>query len=233
MKKENKKIQFPNPVNPRNELSNQHCFYVATSEGGKTSAVKNMPREKRMLNKQSYVFFDPFGDYSGNFKGQKVTHYEKRKDFYKALLVARSQKTHFRIAYKPLVITPDEIDFFCGCVWSIGDGKKPFHIILEEVAQFVNSSGNATGYLNNVISVGRKFGLMVSFVFQRGQAIPKTIIGNCAYKWVGMQEREKDAKYLSEETGLPFKEILLLNKLHYLYKKPGDRANFEKGVIKF
>lgn len=48
--------------------------------------------------------------------------------------------------------------------------------------------------------------------------MPKTIIGNCAYKWIGMQERQKDAYYLAEETGIPVDKILDLTKLHYIYK---------------
>lgn len=226
-------ILFPNPVSPNNKLSNKHCFYVATSEGGKTSAVKNMPKEMRMLPTHSYAFFDPFGDYEGSFKGAAVKHYSKRNEFYAALLKAISLKRPFRIAYKPEQISSDKMDEFCGMVWSVGNGKRPLHVIIEEVAQFVSSNGNATGYLNNLISVGRKFGFMLSFMFQRGQAIPKTLIANCAYKWVGMQEREKDCYYLSDETGIPVAEIIKLEKLQYIFKSPGARNNYVTGKISF
>lgn len=227
------KLRFPNPINPNNTLSNKHCFYVATSEGGKTSAVKAMPKERRMMAGDSYIFFDPYGDYEGVFKGKPVTHYNDISSFYRALCNARNSKKAFRIAYQPVLTTAQEMDKFCGVVWSIGDGNKPVHVIIEEVAQFVNSSGNAQGYLNNLISVGRKFGFMMSFLFQRGQAVPKTLIGNCAYKWIGMQERQKDAAYLAEETGIPYEDIVSLTKLHYVYKSPGARENFEKGAIRF
>lgn len=233
MAKKPVQMRFPNPKNPNNALPNMHCFYVATSEGGKTSAVKNMPKEQRLKANDSYVFFDPFGDYQGVFKGKAVKHYSNVSDFYRALCAARSSKKPFRIAYQPTFTSAVEMDRFCGIVWSLGDGNRPMHVVIEEVAQFVNSSGSAVGYLNNLISVGRKFGLMVTFLFQRGQAVPKTIIGNCAYKWVGMQERQKDAYYLAEETGLPVDKILSLTKLHYIYKKPGARNNFDMGVIQY
>ncbi|SPY31599.1 type IV secretory system conjugative DNA transfer family protein [Photobacterium damselae subsp. damselae] len=226
-------LRFPNPRNPNNALSNKHCFYVATSEGGKTSAVKKMPKDPRLKANEQYVFFDPYGDYQGVFKGKAVQHYSNASEFYLALCKARNSKKAFRIAYQPMFTTAYEMDRFCGIVWSLGDGSQPMHVIIEEVAQFVNSSGSATGYLNNLISVGRKFGLMLSFLFQRGQAVPKTLIGNCAYKWIGMQERQKDAYYLSEETGIPVEEILSLTKLHYVFKSPGSRDNYEKGVIRY
>ncbi|PSB89064.1 hypothetical protein C5F63_06020 [Photobacterium damselae subsp. damselae] len=233
MAKKQLALKFPNPKNPNNTLPNKHCFYVATSEGGKTSAVKTMPKEIRLKPSDQYVFFDPYGDYQGVFKGKAVEHYSNLSAFYLALCKARNSKKAFRIAYQPLFTTAREMDRFCGAVWSLGDGNKPIHVVIEEVAQFVNSNGSATGYLNNLISVGRKFGFMLSFLFQRGQEVPKTIIGGCAYKWIGMQERQKDAYYLAEETGIPVDKILALTKLHYIYKKSGSRDNYEMGVIRF
>ncbi len=224
-------MKFPNPKNPNNKLINRHCFYVGTSGSGKTSAVKNLPFEKRLQKSNDMIFFDPFGDYQGIFKGEKVEYFSTKSAFYRAVLVARRKKKPVRVAYQPSTITYEEIDFFCGVCWSVADGKRPLHMIIEEVAQFVTSTGNAKGYLNNVISVGRKFGLMCSFIFQRGQAIPKTLISNCAYAWVGAQSRAKDAVYLSEELGIDKNDILQLKKLEYIFKKEGEKH--KKGVIKF
>ncbi|WP_242617129.1 type IV secretory system conjugative DNA transfer family protein [Vibrio vulnificus] len=225
-------ITFPMPKNANNLHRNEHGFYVATSEGGKTSALKLLPRIKAT---DQVLFFDPYGDYHGHFKGKAVTVYTTIGDFYKAAAAARKTATPFKIAYTPPVARQKDFDLFCGVVWSLGNGKhrKKLHCVLEEVAQFSLGNAKADGYLGNLISVGRKFGLVVSTLFQRGQEVPKTIIGNSTYKWIGMQERDKDAAYLAEETGVPFEEIKSLVQLEYIIKLPGHKTNYKRGKLSF
>lgn len=224
-------MKFPTPVNPQNNLSNNHCFYVGSSGCGKTSAVKNLPNERRINKGDQIVFFDPFGDYAPLYKGEKVQYFSTKSAFYLALIKARKSKKAFRIAYQPNNINFDEINFFCGAVWSVGDGKRKLVVIIEEVAQFISTSGNAKGYLNNLISVGRKFNFSCNFIFQRGQAIPKTLIANCGFCWIGAQSREKDAVYLGDEIGINKTEIINLKKLEYIFKKQGEKS--KKGRLTF
>ncbi|ELZ1193224.1 ATP-binding protein [Vibrio cholerae] len=232
MSKKPPSIAFPLPKNPNNTLPNRHGFYVATSEGGKTSAVKLLDRIKAT---DQVIFFDPYGDYHGTFKGHKVDVYDAIMEFHAAVATARKTTKPFKIAYTPKLPTQKHFDLFCGVAWSQGNGKhrKTLHVVLEEVAQFANGNAKAEGYLGNLFSVGRKFGIGMTALFQRGQEVPKTIIANSPFKWIGMQERTKDALYLSQETGLPFNDIESLNKLEYIIKLGGHKDNYKKGKMVF
>lgn len=224
-------IVFPKPINANNSHNNEHCYYVAASEGGKTSALKMMPRIKAT---DQVIFFDAYGDYVDGFKGKKVDVYKKIGDFYRAAVIARRSNAPFKIAFNPDVPNRDEFNNFCGVAWALGDGKhkKQLHVVIEEVAQFSNS-GKAFSYFGNLMSVGRKFGFVISTLFQRGQEVPKTVLSNSAYKWIGVQESSNDSLYLATATGIPFKDIDSLVQLEYIYKKPGLRDNYVKGKLKF
>ncbi|MGR5079918.1 ATP-binding protein [Photobacterium swingsii] len=211
------------PINPKNSLSNNHVSLISTSGGGKTSAVKKLfikPTDQA-------VFFDPYGDYEGRIAGRMVRTYEKWGDFTRAVLAGRKTNQGFKIAKtfrgEP---THDDFERFAQIVWGCGNGNhaKPLKAVFEECAQFADTSGKAKGTHGSIMRVGRKFGIHAINPFQRGQEVPKTILGNSRYKWVGIQARENDAKYLAAETGIPLTEILNLKKLEY-FLKDGDTMN--------
>lgn len=231
MRKKQPSIIFPKPVRADNKHQNEHCYHVATSQGGKTSAVKQLPRIKAT---DQVLFFDPYGDYTEPFKGKQVETYNKIGDFYRAAAQARKKSTGFKIAFSPDLPKKADFDNFCGVVWSLGDGKhkKKLHVVLEEVAQFADSAAKADGYFGNLLSVGRKFGIVVTTLFQRGQEVPKTVLSNSPYKWVGLQERPEDSIYLSKATGIPVNDIDSLVQYEYIYKMPGHRDNFVKAKLK-
>ncbi|OLQ71214.1 ATPase [Photobacterium proteolyticum] len=220
------------PINPNNDLDNYHVSLIGTSGSGKTSAVKKLFIQPG----DQVVMFDPYGDYTGNIKGRVVRSYEKWGDFSRAVMAGRKTKQGFKIA-KTFRGEPTQADFdrFAALVWGWGDGyhPKPLKAVFEECAQFADSTGKAVGKHGSIMRVGRKFGIHAINPFQRGQEVAKTILGNSRYKWVGIQARENDAKYLAQETGIPLRDILNLKKLEY-YLKDGDTMNSHtKGKLVF
>ena len=180
------------PINPNNSLNAEHVIYCASSGGGKTSAVKKLGLLKAT---DQIVFLDPYGDYEGEFLGRKVRTYTKWADFYNALREARKSSRGFKIAMKPPKATPEALEKFSQIVWACGNGKhpKPLKAVFEELAKMVKTSAKADGYFGEILTGGRKFAIHAHCCFQRGQEIPKTVFGQAPFKWIGLQERQKDA----------------------------------------
>ena len=225
-------IKIVEPINSDNSLDCLNALYVGSSGSGKTTAVKTF----NISENDQVVFFDPFGDYEGEFKGQKVFTYYSWYEFAGNLFKARSLNKPFKIAkgFKGRIENGD-FELFCGIAWSLGDGKKePLNVVLEELAKFCNTSGKMDGYAADLIRVGRKFGLRTHCIFQRGQEVGKTVIGNCPLKWIGYQERDNDAIYLSKELGVSSDAIASLEKLEYIIRNESHgKGDFEKGAYDF
>ena len=60
-------IDIVDPENNNNALNCLNAMYVGSSGSGKTTAVKQL----NISSSDCVLFFDPFGDYVGNFKGEK------------------------------------------------------------------------------------------------------------------------------------------------------------------
>ena len=232
MAKKDKPIRLPQPVNANNALSAEHTIYVATSQGGKTTAVKKLGRIKAT---DQVLFFDPFGDYANQpFQGRKVRSYDDWTSFLKAVVAGRKTGQGFKIAKTfKYEATPEDMDLFCQIAWALGDGThaKSLHVVLEEFAELSRTSAKADGYSGKIVRVGRKFGVVAHTLFQRGQEVPNTVLSNAPYKWVGMQETSTDCAYLAEKTGVPMTEIQSLGKLEYVLKKPGNMNNWSRGSL--
>ncbi|MCU8167001.1 type IV secretory system conjugative DNA transfer family protein [Vibrio vulnificus] len=225
-------IQIAEPVNGNNELDCHNALYVGSSGSGKTTAVKTF----NIAADDCVVFFDPYGDYSGTFKGQPVFTYYNWADFAENLFKARSSGMPFKIARGfEGRIEKGDFELFCGLAWACGDGsKRPLNVVLEEYAKFCDTAGKADGYSGDLIRIGRKFGLRTHPVFQRGQEVSKTVMGNCPIKWIGYQDRDNDAIYLSKELGVPSDAIANLQRLEYIIKtEKHDKGEFEKGAHSF
>ncbi|WP_087024436.1 hypothetical protein [Thaumasiovibrio subtropicus] len=203
--------------NPNNKLPLKHAFYVATSFGGKTTAIKKL----NLVTAKQVLFFDPYEDYKGiKFYRQQTKHFTNWMEFYTAAKNARrsSKPFKFGITVEP---NPVNLERFAAIVWELGDGKKPLAAIFEELAVASNRVGKAEGRLGQCFTGGRRYAIECHSAFQRGQEVPKTIIGNSRYQWIGVQARLKDAKYLSEETGVPLAEIQKLQPGEYVLKELG------------
>ncbi|MGR5329311.1 type IV secretory system conjugative DNA transfer family protein [Photobacterium damselae] len=225
-------IKIVEPVNPNNSLDCHNAMYVGSSGSGKTTAVKQL----NIAADDCAVFFDPFGDYQGTFKGKTVHTYYSWEEFAENLFKARSSGLPFKIARGfNGRIEKDDFELFCGLAWSLGDGlKKPVNVVLEELAKFCDTAGKMDGYAGDLLRIGRKFGLRTHTIFQRGQEVGKTVIGNCPIKWVGYQDRDNDAVYLSKELGLPSDVIAKLEKLDYIIKtEKHGKGEFGQGKFTF
>lgn len=194
---------IPQPIRPNNTLQHEHAAYCAGTGGGKTQAINKLGLLKAT---DQIVFLDPYGDYEGEFKGRKVRTYTKLSEFYSAVRQARKGTRGFKIAYKPPGgASPEALEMFSRVVWSCGDGHhvKPLKAVFEELAKMTKSPGKAVGHFGEILTGGRKFGLHAHCCFQRGQEVPKTVMGNLAWRWIGLQPSKKDAVYLENEMDIP------------------------------
>ncbi|PJC85699.1 hypothetical protein CSW98_14070 [Vibrio sp. HA2012] len=202
MAKKPKPLPLPNPVNSNPSLDAEHTIYVAGTGGGKTSAVKHLG----LVPKASQaVFFDPYRNYAGaKFQGQQCLGTESRLMFVKALIQARKRGESFKLAYIPSKgATAEELEFFSSVVWSVGNGKAPkLHVIIEELASCVETSGKLKGRAGELLRGGRQYGLVVHTVFQRGQEVPKTVTEQSSVWWVGAVNSLSDAQWLADKRGL-------------------------------
>lgn len=227
------------PVRPNNRLNAEHALYCASSGGGKTTAVKKLGLIKAT---DQVAFLDPYGDYEGAFQGRQVRSYTRWADFFRALRNARQTKQGFKIAMCPGKADPDVLEQFSRIIWALGDGhhQKPLKAVFEELAKMVETSGKAKGHFGEVLTGGRKFGIHAHCLFQRGQEIPKTVFGQVAFKWVGLQERLRDAKYLSDELDIPQSVITEIKKpaavgcIGYVLKAPKHgMGEYETGKLTY
>ncbi len=207
------------PRNQNNKLSENHWLVVGSSGSGKTTAVKQLGIVKAT---DQVAIFDPYLDYE-ELCSREVRRYTTLSSFARALFSARAAKQSrgFKIAFSPSDgANPKNLEAFSKIVWGAGDGKhkKPLKVVMEELAKCVTTSGKATGAFGEILTGGRKFGLEAICIFQRGQEVPKTIVGNCPNKWVGRQQRLNDAVYLSKELDFPVDAIKGLPRYHYLVK---------------
>ncbi len=207
MAKKPKPLALPNPINSNPSHDAEHTIYVAGTGGGKTSAVKHL----HLVPKASQaVFFDPYRNYAGaKFQGQQCHATESRAVFVKALVRARKQGGSFKLAYVPKGgATSEELEFFSSVVWSVGNGNAPkLHVIIEELASCVETSGKLKGRAGELLRGGRQYGLVVHTVFQRGQEVPKTVTEQSSVWWVGAVNSMSDAQWLADKRGLDVNTI--------------------------
>ncbi|OLQ70312.1 hypothetical protein BIT28_16435 [Photobacterium proteolyticum] len=201
-KKKPKPLPLPNPVNSNPSHDAEHTIYVAGTGGGKTSAVKHIG----LVPKASQVvFFDPYRNYAGSkFQGQMCHGTESRLAFVKALILARKRGESFKLAYVPKEgATADELEFYSSVVWSVGNGRaSKLHVVIEELASCVETSGKLKGRAGELLRGGRQYGLVVHTVFQRGQEVPKTVTEQSSVWWVGAVNSLSDASWLADKRGL-------------------------------
>lgn len=223
------------PQHHDNELKAHHALFVGSTGSGKTSAIKKLGFIKPT---DQVVLYDPYKDYD-RLCNREVRRYDTIASFARALYQARSARNGqgFKIAFSPKEgANQKTLEDFSEVVWGAGDArKKPLKIVFEELAKCVKTNAKATGAFGEILTGGRKYSLQALCLFQRGQEVPKTIFGQTPVKWVGRQERKKDALYLSDELDLPANEIMDLECLEYLIKDTNKHkmGNYDKGKIRF
>jgi hypothetical protein len=209
-KKKNAPLRLPNPVNSDPSHDAEHVIYIAGTGGGKTSAVKYLglvPKGAQV------VFFDPYRNYADKkFQGQTCHATRSRVTFVKSLLMARQQGKAFKLAYVPTNgAVAEELEFFSAVVWAMGNGRAPkLHVVIEELASCVETSGKLKGRAGELLRGGRQYGLVIHTVFQRGQEVPKTVTDQSPVWWVGSVNSTTDAGWVAERKGVDINDIASL-----------------------
>lgn len=231
-------------INPNNSLDARHISYCGASGAGKTVAVKCLNLVGDMV-----AGFDPYGDYrasrlrklSGLGNGRKTHHYTTRTTFLRAFIEAWASGKKFAVFYQPTV--PDEklraeAIWFANVIWQAGDGNRELHVIFEEYGRYSEGTAAERSRIGEVVTGGRKFGLVGHYVFQRPSEVSKTIIGNCAEYVIGAQQAVIDAKRWIDELDCSMSEIVEMGNLnskrtkHFLHKKGGIK-NYKPISISF
>ena len=216
------------PKRPNNALKNRHTCYLARSGGGKTIAVNQLGMIKPT---DQVVLWDAHGDHE-TLCNRKVRRYTDIKQFYLALVRARKSNQGFKIALT-LPETRKNFIAFCELVKSVGDGHhaKQLHVVCEEVPQVVETAAREKGAFGWLMTVGRKYGFIVHAIGQRAAEMPKTVISNCAFKWIGVQDTPLDVKRVVDEVGISKDDAEAMEELDYYLKGVGVN-NLKKGRLK-
>lgn len=209
-------------INPNTELSNRHCLTVACSGSGKSQLVNQLIPSARV--NQRLVFWDPDADY-------KADSHDTRAGFARALANAvKTNAKKFRIAYTGCKGVAD-FEWFCAVVWAALDGNKLLHVVIEELADVSPHAGEATENWGVLIRRGRKYGLILYPVTQRGAGISKTCYTQCNTKFVG-QQSGSDIKKMAVHADVSENDIASLEPLEFWIKTLGA-APAEKKKIKY
>lgn len=208
MAKKPKPLRLPEPTNSNVALPANHTLYVATTGGGKTTAVKKL---QTVPKGAQVAFFDPYRNYAGKkFKGQQVQAFTEFAPFARALVAARKNKAGFKIALVKEA-NAQNLETFAAIIWSLGNGNKPlFHVVIEELASAVETAGKLKGKAGELWRGGRQFGLVMHSLFQRMQEVPKTVVTQSVNWWVGGLASLADAEYISKAKGYDVKAISAL-----------------------
>ncbi len=201
-------LRLPNPVNSNPSLDAEHTIYVAGTGGGKTSAVKFLGLVPKSAQA---VFFDPYCNYAeAKFHGQMCHGVRSRLAFVKALVLARRRGAPFKLAYLPEKgATAEELEFFASVVWSVGNGyASSLHVVIEELASCVETSGKLKGKAGELLRGGRQYGFVVHTVFQKGQEVPKTVTDQSSIWFIGAVNAANDARWLADRRGLDVNTIM-------------------------
>lgn len=85
-----------------------------------------------------------------------------------------------------------EFEWFCSVVWRVLDGRKRTFLIVEELGAAVDTSAKAARWFFNLLTICRKFGLVVHWTSQSVATVPKTATRETLRKVIGMCDMDTD-----------------------------------------
>ncbi|TXR52060.1 hypothetical protein [Reinekea thalattae] len=195
------------------------AFFGATGSGKTYSMLKSIPTSARCLS------FDPAGSVTGSGTGFVGT--ASRTEYMQMTRRGGNVRACFQAAGK------ENFDWWCKWVFALADARRIAYVQVDELSAVTSSSKAPEGW-NNILNLGRKYGLKVRAGAQRPQEIDKTLIGNQNGIWIGHQARRGDAEYLARETDIPVAEILALRKNphfdHIMYEGRDNYKIFQKAA---
>jgi len=194
-------------INENSELENLHCFVGAKTGGGKSQYMRNELVPAQGIRA---IFWDVDKDH-------KCTRFTQKGPFVRALAAADKSGKPYRIGWSG---DDDEKTFqwFCEVAWRLLNGNHKTHIILEEMAD-QGMGQKLPPFLRKLIVRGRKYGAVVYVTTQRCQEVPKALITQPGYRYIGLHE-DHDARYMYRATGIKADDLEALRPLHFYEKGP-------------
>lgn len=124
--------------------------------------------------------------------------------------------------------SPETFMWFCECVWRLLDGSHETYVILEEMAD-QGMGQKLPPWLRKLIVRGRKYGAILFITTQRCQEIPKALITQPGYRYIGLHE-DHDARYMYRATGIKSEELEALPPLTFFKKaRKASRESAQNG----
>lgn len=161
-----------------------------------------------------------------------------------AQLVSAIQKGHKRVVMKPGEGIPrgpdgklpkgvtedkafkEQFDRFCRIAWEL----PGWMVVVEELSQ-VTSASWAPRAWKKISTAGRHRGLTVVGVCQRPAQVDKDFFGNCTIIRCYKVGYLTDAKSMADVLFCDFREILTLERFHYIEREVDNNKN-RKGIAK-
>ena len=146
-------------------LPNCHKLYVATSGGGKSSALK---ADLSSSKPQRLVLWDPEGEYQAGMRVLSVA------DFAKFIGPATRSGKRYSVAVqvRPSV---ESFELFCRAVWAVACSSRPMTVVVEELADVTRGAGKASQAWGELVRRGRKYAVTLRVVTQSPTEISKTV----------------------------------------------------------
>ncbi|PHS23388.1 MAG: hypothetical protein COA83_09875 [Methylophaga sp.] len=200
------------PINPNEDLENNHVLFIGKSGSGKTFAIKNHPLIKKRGAR--VVVWDPYESHD--------CHYSKTvANFGRSLSSAIKSKKGFKIG---LAVNPtvEAFERFCRMVWIAADGSKKLIVVVEELGD-VAATGKASPHWGKMVRVGRKYGVILFPATQRPNEVDKTVFTQVSRVWVGLVSNY-DHAYVERSTGIPKGGLSKIeaNSYHYYFVYGND-----------
>lgn len=187
-------------INENTNHKNKHTLYLARSGYGKTQTLKR--RGGIPSSGARVVLWD-------NNKDHEAHRFSELGAFFRALMAANKSGRGFRIAYTGEA-APELFEDWAAGVWSILDGRKITHLLIEEYSDCCPSAGALSlknnKYHRRLWTQSRKYGGIISATSQRPQLISKDSLGNAGEIWASSMDNSA-AKRVGAEIDRHFSEL--------------------------